>query len=336
LTGSFKQHYFKNLITDEDWDAIYYIEFKRINTEYDFGLNRPRNLYERYLELSSIFDTYRKRRRLDRMARKLAYTDNLILGNYLSGHKDYMRHFANTLSYGTLYLVDDGTDTIRINDERIQNTPFHDTVNTTTKTWFKRFKESIGKKYIYWRGEGAPKLAFFTCYDITVKPGDSIIKNDYYYLRYQSSTSQASDRVYFLGQSLIDDGYITKEDYLAYLMTVKDYFKNYHVLYIPHPRESAHYVDMIKQELSIEVNRPDVPIEYEITIRRNRPKYLCSFFSSALINCSLILNDTQFTKAFFIPPDHILPTRITEVIGYYNYFRSNTDIEVIDTSTLAQ
>jgi len=247
-----------------------------------------------------------------------------------------MRHFANTLSYGTLYLVDDGTDTIRINDERKQNNPVYSAEDLTSKTWFKRFKESLGKKYIYWRGESAPKLAFFTCYDITVKPGDSLIKNDYSYLRYQSSASQSSDHVYFLGQSLIDDGYMTKENYLAYLMTVKIYFNDYNLLYIPHPRESADYVNMIKQELSIEVNRPDVPIEYEITIRRNRPKYLCSFFSSALINCSLLLNDTQLVKAFFIPSEHILPSRITEVVGYYNYFISNTDIEVIGTSTLSQ
>lgn len=331
LTGSFKHHYFKNLVREEDWDAVHYIDFKHINREYDFGLNPPRNPYERFLELLSIFDTFRKRRRLERIAKSFGYTDNLILGNYLSVHKDYMRHFANTLEHGNLYLIDDGTDTIRINEERHQNNNYFDEENTKPKSWFKHFKTTIGNKYIYWNGKASPKVIFFTCYDIDVKPGDVLIKHEYDYLRYQSSISHPSDHVYFLGQCLIDDGYTTKERYLAHIKRVKDYFNTNNLVYIPHPRESVHYVDMLRHELSVQVNWLDVPIEYEITIRRNRPRYLCSFFSSALINCSLILNDSQMIKAFHIPPVDIMPLRVEEVQGYYNYFISNTDIEIIST-----
>ncbi len=63
-----------------------------------------------------------KRRKLESLIKTLANVENLVIGNYLSG---YMRHFANRLRPRHLYLVDDGTDTLRVAKLRTeQEVPF--------------------------------------------------------------------------------------------------------------------------------------------------------------------------------------------------------------------
>ncbi len=329
VTGLFRQDYINNLINEKEWDSVHYIKFKHINKGYDFGLRRPQNIYERCLEIYSTFDQFKKRRRLDKLARSIGFAENIILGNYREGAHDSMRHFANKLNHNHLYLVDDGTDIILINDDRKKGYS-NIKKDIESKSWLKRFKTRIHNKYIDWNNKGENKLTFFTCYGLMVKTGDSLIKNEYRYLRSLSSNSPPADEVIFLGQCLIDDGYITKEDYFSYIRSIKDYFTIEKFVYIPHPRESSRYIELVKRELMIEIRKLDVPIEYEMTIRGNRPRYLASFFCSALENCSIILNGNTDIKAFYIYPEHLLAAK-DNVEKFYQYFKTrlNSKIEII-------
>jgi hypothetical protein len=330
LTNYFGINSFNNLVDKDSWDTIRYIPFLSNCSTYDFGMQRPQNLYERCIEYYIILQQLLKRCRLDKIIKSIGSVNNIILGNYLQGHKDYMRHFGNSLTHEKIYIVDDGTDTILINRERINELSVVGNEQNNDVSWLKKVKRSLRESYIDWNGRSASSITFFSCYDLSVTAADTFVKNEYSYLRKIAQNSANVDEVIFLGQCLIEDGYISKENYQLYLLKVKEYFKNEKLIYVPHPRESMQSVEYLKKTVGIEIRKLSTPIEYEIAYGGKRPKYLSSFFCSALENCLLIMDKTIHIKSFYLCPQHLLRHK-NSVQEIYIYFETkvNPAFEVI-------
>ena len=174
-----------------------------------------------------------------------------------------MRHIANTITYNALYLLDDGTDTIEINKRRHNSDHGlgKDTVGTSVvrSPWFKTIEARFRAKYWEWSLAEPPSVTFFTVFDIEVRQGDRLIKNNYSYLRQLAPREQSDmrDTVLFLGQC-IADGYIELEAHCEFLSTVREYFAQENFIYVAHPRESVSCLARVKESLHAKYGLPQV------------------------------------------------------------------------------
>ncbi len=273
-------------------------------------------LGERVAEYHAYLQQFFSRRILGNLARSLGATQNLFVGNYLQGHQ---RHFANALSHQALYLLDDGTDTLRINQSRKQST------KPPALLGFARLKGWLHRTLHEWNDRETESLTFFTAYDLEIRPGDSMLKNDYRHFRSLSSTATRTSEVLFLGQPLVGDGYLNKLEYFEQLEKVKAHFKDEDLVYIPHKREAPALITELQSTTGIRVHRFDLPIEFELVAHGRVPKAIASFFSSALENCRLIFGDDMEIRAFYIDPRSLAPG-CEFVEDIYGYLKSKSSL----------
>lgn len=322
---------YKILINERDWDSVRYVSIRisAFRFESRFLGNRLLQIMENYWDLYRRFSN---RQKLDKIAKSLSAVDNIILGNYLDAGEQYLRHLANTIEHNNLYLVDDGTDVIEVNDERKKKASRALVVEQTVPnlSLWKRVKRNVRQAFIEWNKSEADRVIFFTAYDIDVRNGDQWVKNEYCHLKKQIAHNVQSDDVFFLGQCLIEDNWINKDVYFDYLKKVRLYFAGERIFYIPHPRESHETASFAEDILGFKIKRIDVPIEYHIALKGDKPKVLASFFCSALLNCSILYPQNLRIKAFYIPPRHINRWRdFTErVYGYFST-KTNESFEVV-------
>lgn len=301
---------FLPLIEEGVWDEIRYMT---IRDEGDMRASDPRltKLRKKVEEYHRYYKQLQYRQALDKVAKSLGRVERLFLGSYL---QSYMRHFANKVHYEKLLVLDDGTDTLRVNEERKK-------VKLEGKVrGFNRIKEVAHAIFHDWNAGDVERMIFFSTFDLQVADRDILIKNDYAYLRSLVSGARRRNEVFFLGQPLIEDGYLTAAKYKEYLSAVQRHFKGEDIVYFPHRRESGKSAEDLASELGLTVRRTDVPIEYELTVRGNVPKVLASFFCSALDNCRLMLNGELMIKAFQIRQDDLLCVK-DFVEDIYEYFR---------------
>jgi hypothetical protein len=314
---------FRPMIGLKDWASVQFLASSIVSRESELKfLTRCRNefvcvWYRRYLH-------FRRLRRVARVINAFKEADNLFLGHYWPDHKDFMRHFPNKLKHRTLYLLDDGTDTIDINNRRrlLGETGLRSTAQEA-RGRNRRYMGITGyfrKRYMNWHADEAERVTFFTTYDIDVKQGDKLIKNQYAFLKTLATRVQRVDAVYFLGQTLVGDAVMTEECYLEYLRLVKGYYRCDRIVYVAHPRESHNILAKVAGSLGLEVKRFCFPIEYELSKNGPIPKVIASFFSSALESCFHIFGSEVQITGFYISPEHLL--KMQEIVeGIYNYFR---------------
>lgn len=298
------------LVAPEEWAAVHYLE--RIDEP-----EGPSGFWFRFRgsdRMRSYFATLQLRKlrqRLDELARSMVRVERVFLGNYWV---DYMRHFANVLPHDRLWLLDDGTATLLINERRRQGQPLD------RCKWTERLKNDLIYRAIGMDARQERGLSFFTIYELETRAEDEVFRHDYNYLRSVAEVGEASDEVFFLGQTLMDEG-LSRDDYLEYLKKVLDYFAGEKLVYVAHKGEPADKVAYIEKELGVPVRRFGVPIEYQLTVRRSKPKLLASFCSSALENCRVIFGSELQIRAFYIDPARC-KTHPSLIRGIYDYYRS--------------
>lgn len=313
----FPKDAFLPLINQDDWASITFFEIS--NRIYRVEQQEKRAwIIEIIKEHCNTFRQFQRRAALDNIMKAYQEVDTLFLGNYLIGH---MRHFANKIKYKKLVALDDGTDTLRINELRITN--ITNISNKQKVSIWKTFKGYMRQRYIEWDSSEASSIIFFSTYDLNVRKGDILIKNNFLYLKSQLQSQQVNDEVYFLGQPLVEDGYITNKCFYRYLSGIKFYFKNQKIVYLPHKRESEESVSQICENFDFQVRKFKVPIEINLLNAKQRPIILASFFSSALDNCRLIFGDILTIKVFYIREDD-LNNGYDFVRDTYNYLEKKT------------
>lgn len=315
LSESLPNRVFEVLAQKEDWSSIqtFVIRSRR----------RPWNSKLLAFKLTLIAREYYllllqslQRRRYEKLIRSFGKVEVIVLGNYLI---DYMRHFANTVAHSALYVLDDGTDTLRINEAR-KREPATRIVSSVSR--FKVFRNKIRNRYIDWNNNEAESITFFTSYDIEVKNEDGLIKNEYRHLRSLTRSVVPVNEVFFLGQPLVEDGYIQSGTYTNLLSKIRDCLGPKGFVYIPHRRESSENVESLRRELELSIRKFEWPIEYQIFAKGDVPHVVASFFCSALDNCRLMCDSSLQIKSFYLSPECLLCCH-DFVQGIYDYFAAN-------------
>lgn len=331
-TGHFTWEQFENIIDPAMWQSVRFYDFRYKLLNLDFEKNRPRNLRERLIEYYLVVEQMQKKWRANRIAKRVGQLENLILGNYQRHYDGHMRHIANCLRFRELFLLDVGTDTLRINRDRHAETGPAAAMAAEMATVGRRptFKQRIRRYLADWDTRGVDSLTFFTTYDFEPSGRDRVVRNDYAYLKSVVAGSKPSDKVFFAGQPLVDQCYLTRESFHACMARIRDFFSGKQLIYVQHPRESEVQLNVIRQ-LGIKIRRFTAPFEYAVAFSAERPCCIASFFSSVVENSASIYGETLAIRAFYLP-EALLLKDWEEVARVYVQFRENkrSKIEVLD------
>ena len=266
----------------------------------------PSSFWQSEIFRSSAFHV----RRLNRISKYVGEVKYIFIGyaKYV-----YMRHFVNTTPHQKTFLLDDGSATIKISRERKAglNDTLHLPVNKKIKLFAQRIFQGM-------QSEAQASLCFFTAFDVSPGGKDTIVKNNFDYIRNINHKSEQNDAVYFLGSPLNEAGIMPQTEYLECLQKVKHYFGDQKLIYVAHRREKKENLDEIRRLLNIHTVLFDFPIEYQIAVIGPRPKILASFVSSALDNCRLIMDDKLMIISFKFNLENCLKRENVESL--YNYY----------------
>jgi hypothetical protein len=275
---------------------------------------------------------FQRMRTMAKLAARLRDVDKLFLGHYYAEEKRFMRHIANTIKHNTLYLLDDGTDTIFINDRRHKTDSSDRKAPTKTgASWTsvaKTIKTHLRTKYWHWYLAEAPRVTFFTIYDLDVRKGDRLIRNNYSYLRnvVPLRHTHMPDTVIFLGQC-IAEGYFEIDVHFAFLSKIRKYFAKEKIIYVAHPRESASCIARIREQLHCELWPSSSIIEYDLIVQGVKPKVVAGFVSSALITLAHLMEPDVEIVCFHVAPESWMRWR-DDAAGVYDYLKTKAQQRV--------
>ena len=305
---------FTPLLEDGDWASTEYAPIRVTRPDLHSEESVRRSLFSNLAEYRSYLDQAYRRSLLNRWARALRRVDSLFLGGYM---QPYMKHFANVLPHRCLVALDDGTDTLRVNQRRLHPEP------TTSGAGIGRVKVFAHRTLHDWNIREPESVTFFSAFDLRTHPSDHLIKNEYSYVRTRALGTASSRDVLFLGQPLVEDGYIRFDAYVRHLKSALAFLRATDVAYAPHPRESSENVAILARETGVSVAPSDLPIELHLALRSGTPKRLASFFCSALDNSRIIFGPGLAITAFRLPSADLL-TAHAFVDEIYRYFETHT------------
>ena len=315
----FPQEAFSPLIEYNSWSRMSYIKIreKQNPAESESGECFWRKKIKEY---NGYYKQFLCRRKLNNISKSLGHFHRLFLGNYL---QTYMRHLGNRLKHDELILLDDGTDAVRVNEMRRLPKVEPKSVGLGG------LKANLHRILHEWDYREVEHVTFFSAYELNLNGNDQLIKNEYEYLRSLSVRDARSDEVLFLGQCLVDDGWVSKEGYFRYLEKIKDYYSRQKLVYVPHKRESGAIINEIVQRLDLNIESYDVPIEFHLA-KGVKPKEIASFFCSAIENCRIIFGNKLRVTAFCIESADLLCCHdfVSQLYGYWR-LKQNENFKVI-------
>lgn len=268
---------------------------------------------------------------LSKVAFRFRNVDGLFLGHYSIEWTPFMRHIANTVKYNTLYLLDDGTDTIEINNRRHRSEGHNCEVEkgcTSESPIWKKVGVYLLAKYWRWNLADAPSVTFFTAYDLDVGEHDQLVRNNYSYLRSLAPQKRIylADTVVFIG-ICSSDNYIEMDAHLDFLSEVRAHFAEKKILYVAHPRDSAACVARIREHLKCELWQCSSVIEYDLIVRGINPSVVGAFPSSALITLAHLMDPEVGIVSFHIAPEHWVHWA-DDAVAAYDYIKNKVQQRV--------
>lgn len=260
--------------------------------------------------------------RLNRLVHSIDYIDNVFMG---CNNSIYMRHFVNSLKHNNTILLDDGAATIDIARKRRDGLDREVPVKL-----YKKLKINLKRFFLRLNDYQPDKVTFFTVYDIDVFGNDSLIKNNFNYIREKSLTSNVLDVIFFVGSPLSETGFMSEENYIKHLIKVKEYFVGNKIIYVAHRRENEKKLEKIRKKLGVDVKMFDYPLEYQIAVIGQKPKILAAFVTSVLENMRLIMGEELMMISFkLIDGAYVNKDGIDEVYEYYKE-KSSDKFKLVD------
>lgn len=161
--------------TDPQWGKVVVLTDVNLFRKNPFGchlINQGEEFPDKKSFLrKSIFNA----NRLNKISRFLGQVEYIFIG---FSRDIYMRHFINSTPHKEVFLLDDGNATIEIAKDRKNKLDTTKKIHGTKKIKFYAKKYLLGLKY-----DEVDSLTFFSAYDVDLSDTDSLVKNDYSYIR---------------------------------------------------------------------------------------------------------------------------------------------------------
>lgn len=243
----------------------------------EIGINKTKSKYFEYLDVIKKVNT--------------TNYDNLFVGNF----GQFPMILMSNLSVNKIYAIDDGMGTIQLHKNELN--PFKEQKKGFLKSIkllrysLLNLKTSFDKK----------RLNYFTMFDLKPNHTEEIILNKFGFMKgYSSSKIIDTNIVYFIGQAIAEDGWISKNAYIKLLKKIKNYYSSLglKIIYIPHRRETQ--LDIINTFIddTFKIEKHTLAIELHLLKIKVLPIEISSFMSTALYSIQKIFPIQ--TKAFFI------------------------------------
>ncbi|RAR70249.1 hypothetical protein [Flavobacterium aciduliphilum] len=110
----------------------------------------------------------------------------------------------------------------------------------------------------------------------------TIITNSFKYLKSKCQDKERSDIMFFIGDPLVERGYISFEKYVQAITAVQEKFTDKKLIYIPRLTESDHFLHQLEPYVTIQRNK--VPFEIFISSLEYFPYALVGYHSSVHFN----------------------------------------------------
>jgi hypothetical protein len=198
----------------------------------------------------------------------------IFVGDYESEH---LNHIVNCFKNKNIYLVDDGMAVSFYNKKKLA---------ITTKIKIRRL---IYQALLY---KLSPiKYTFFTIFDIE---NEESIKNGYLFFNKYINKKNVINKVYFIGQHLIEANIMTKEIYRDELSKIIDFYKGKEFIYILHRSQKEYIIKELANELGFKYKRLDNLIELEMINSMEIPSNFATFYSTAIMTLPRFIKDSDY------------------------------------------
>jgi len=283
----------RRLLVPGDWDEIIecnfslFAKWKRLIAQFSFIKKIKKNNYNRLF--SGDFGTI----------------NQVIIAN------------ANSKE---IYLIDDGTATIRISKD-LQDRNWFAAQSFSRRSKFYRYKLA-GLNY-----KTEQSIHFFTIYNLQASHGEKIIQHRFPYLKANKLHScKKCNTTYVLGQNLIEIGAMKEDVYIGYLEKIIANYKK-KIVYIPHRSEEITPALLALKSDKFIIENSVGAIETVLLDKGVYPEHIVSFISSALFNLNKIFSDAAVDAIKINPAD--LKTHQDIIHQCYQFFEE-TDVNIIN------
>jgi hypothetical protein len=310
----------KKLIKIFNWTEVHLIDFSNI-----------KNRFKRILIYRSIFLKFKKKF-------KHKEFPFLFFGDFRS---EWMHHISQIISSKTIYLLDDGSITLDIQNKYFSKkiffleSSFKRMRNFTLKNFFRLIvRKSI--EYVLYFGvfKSKPKnqvINLFTSFNIKSVVNQNIVKNNYFFLKSRMQKKKLDRKaVYYFGSKHSEKGNLSLDREIKHLKKVLSFFNklDLKMTYVPHRVDSSVKIKRINKELGIKIKKLGIPAELFFTQSRTIPSKIAGAHTTAINNLNLTF-DFDKIFVFCIPLDEIPKSNLQEILKVYCDFSEN-GIDVID------
>ncbi len=287
-----------NLLVEKDWDQIIHYNLENIYkyTRVFYQVNLIK--YFKKYNFSYIFSG------------EFGSMNQIILAN---------------LTTDQIYLLDDGTATIFTYQKLLDTNYF------SKLSFYKKLK-LLRYKFFNLEYNIKQNINFFTIYNIKSLNNIKVKKHDFNYLKSNIIKNVKSTKnIYFLGQNLAENSYMTEDSYLKYIKKTIKYF-DHNIIYIPHRSETIteKYNSLISEKFIIQ--KSNAPIETTLINKKISPIIIISFFSSALFTLEKIFTNSKI-YAIKLDKNDIESDKVDIVKNCYNFF-NQTNIKLLNLDNL--
>jgi hypothetical protein len=241
-----------------------------------------------------------------------------------------MRCFSLNLDSDETYFLDDGAQTIYIQDKiRSEVKNIYEEPSKLFRTKLRlamMYFLNLKHKYTY-----IPNV--FTCFNIESFKNQKIIHHSFDSIKKNeiSKNKQNESIVYFIGGCL-SESEIFSEDIEIYIFSkIVSYYKEQKLTlnYCCHRKDSLKKIDRIKKiDPSIKIHYSKSPIELEFILNDTQIFHIASFFSTALYTTTLIHKPIT-SLMFKIPTELINPFHVEGVESVEKNFTKSEIIKLV-------
>lgn len=219
--------------------------------------------------------------------------DSVYVGSYFSRFLMALARYANKKDQ---YLLDDGVATYLAQTEMKQ----------------------LGKPQ-----------SIATFFNIPPLPGQKIIRHSFEKIRSRLIFSGHGGN-YFIGQTLVDKGYLSISDYLEMIREAQCIQQDQEIHYIPHRAESDAVIEAVAKIPGISIKRMKTCVELGFILEKISPRNVFACFSSAIFSLSSLY---PTSKIYSIIPSSINSTQSPHFLDILRGITELPNVSLVNKSS---